>query len=48
LLDLFLLGKAWMSRPGDENWDPEADFDGDGVVGFSDLFAFGKNWMKEV
>lgn len=35
--DLALLQAAFGSRPGDTNWNANADLDNDGVVGISDL-----------
>lgn len=35
--DLVLLANAYASHPGDARWNPNADIDGNGVVGLSDL-----------
>jgi hypothetical protein len=37
LEDLVLLAQAYGSKPGDPNWNPNADIDNNGVVGLSDL-----------
>jgi len=37
LQDLVLLAKAFGSKPGDKNWNPNADITGDNTVGPSDL-----------
>jgi hypothetical protein len=37
LQDLVLLEQAYGSRPGDSNWNPNADLDGNGIVNLSDL-----------
>jgi hypothetical protein len=39
LQDLFILAKAYGSKPGAPNWNPKADIDGNGIVGLSDLVA---------
>jgi hypothetical protein len=44
LYDLTILGTAWDSRPGDDNWDPNADIDGDGHVFLYDLTVIGSHW----
>jgi hypothetical protein len=35
--DLVLLAKAYGSKPGDSNWNPNADIEGDGRVSLQDL-----------
>jgi len=37
LQDLVILAKAYGSKPGDPNWNPNADITGDNTVGPSDL-----------
>jgi hypothetical protein len=37
LEDLVLLAQAYGSKPGDPNWNPNADIDNSGAVGLSDL-----------
>jgi hypothetical protein len=39
LQDLFILAKAYGSKPSAPNWNPKADIDGNGIVGLSDLVA---------
>jgi len=43
-VDLGLLGLAYGSRPGDDNWNPNADFDDDGEVTWIDLGLLGLNY----
>ncbi|MDH3588869.1 MAG: peptidoglycan DD-metalloendopeptidase family protein, partial [Gammaproteobacteria bacterium] len=35
--DVAIFKAAFLTSPGDTNWNPDADFDGDDLVGFSDL-----------
>jgi parallel beta-helix repeat protein len=44
LEDLVLLALAYGSKPGDSNWNPNADIDGDGVVGKSDLAILAQHY----
>lgn len=44
--DLGLLGFAWYSRPGDLNWNANADINSDNLVDGSDLGILGLNWFK--
>ncbi len=37
LTDLALLALAWQSKPGDNNWNPLADLNGDGLIDRHDL-----------
>lgn len=39
--ETILLGAAYGSRPGDSNWDPKFDLNGDGVVDYKDLGILG-------
>jgi hypothetical protein len=41
-----LLAKAYGSKPGEPNWNPKADLDGNGTVGLSDLVILAKNYGK--
>jgi len=41
--DLALLQAAWYSKPGDPNWNPDADLDGDGRVDINELDALALN-----
>jgi hypothetical protein len=43
-LDLFDLSKAFDSKIGETNWNPECDFDWDGDVDASDLIDLSKNY----
>ncbi|HLF85742.1 MAG TPA: PA14 domain-containing protein, partial [Nitrospiria bacterium] len=42
--DLGRIGMAFVSKPGDPNWNPDADFNGDGFVDESDLTLFGHDF----
>ncbi|MGQ9460581.1 MAG: dockerin type I domain-containing protein [Candidatus Bathyarchaeaceae archaeon] len=42
--DLEALGRAYGSKPGDPNWNPEADFDANGAVNSRDLGILGANY----
>jgi len=42
--DLNLLKTAYGSKPGDPNWNPDCDLDGDSKVGLSDLTTISKNF----
>jgi hypothetical protein len=44
LFDLTIVGTAWDSKPGDENWNPNADLDNDGWVYLPDLTIIGTNY----
>jgi hypothetical protein len=48
LQDLVLLALAYGSKPGDPNWNPNADIDNNGAVGLSDLVIlalhYGQQW----
>jgi hypothetical protein len=44
LVDLVLLAKAYGSKLGDSNWNPNADVDGNGAVGLSDLVALAQHY----
>ncbi len=35
---------AWLSQPGDPNWDARCDFNGDGIVNFMDYAVFANEW----
>lgn len=47
-IDLFLFGIAWMTEIGDPNYNPDADFNSDGIINVLDLFILAKNWMKGI
>jgi hypothetical protein len=44
--DLGLLGLAWYSKPGDPNWNPNADLNNDGLVDGGDLGILGFYWFQ--
>jgi hypothetical protein len=39
--------QAWLSSPGDSNWNPDFDLavPSDGVVDFKDFAVFARQWM---
>ena len=49
-LDYALLAEAWMSEPGDDNWDAACDISepNDDIIDGRDLGALGGNWLKSV
>jgi hypothetical protein len=47
LADLVILAKAYNSRPGNSNWNPNADLDNNGVVNLSDLVMLAKHYGEE-
>lgn len=44
--DKDLMQAAWLSEPGDPNWNPDCDLDGDGKVYVDDLNILGQNLGK--
>lgn len=42
--DSNLMRAAWQSKPGDPNWNPDADLDGDGKVYVNDLDILGRHY----
>ena len=44
LVDLLALFRAFGSRVGEPDYDPQLDANGDGVIGFPDFFALGQFW----
>jgi regulation of enolase protein 1 (concanavalin A-like superfamily) len=44
--DLGLLGLAWYSAPGQNNWNPNADLNNDGLVDGGDLGILGFYWFQ--
>ena len=43
--DIGIVCKAYMSRPGDSNWNPEADFNGDQIVDMKDVGTVCSRYM---
>jgi endonuclease/exonuclease/phosphatase family metal-dependent hydrolase len=45
--DFSILGSAWMSEPGDPEWDPACDISepADNFIGTKDVDAFAKVWL---
>jgi hypothetical protein len=44
LVDLVVLAKAYGSKPGDTNWNPNANIHGNGLVGLLDLVILTKHY----
>jgi subtilisin family serine protease len=44
LTDLHILAAAYGSKPGDPNWNPNADIDNSGTVNLPDLFTLSQNY----
>jgi len=42
--DSNLMQAAWRSKPGDPNWNPDADLDGDGKIYVNDLNILGRHY----
>lgn len=47
LEDLVLLAMAYGSKPGDANWNPNADIDKSGAVGLSDLVILALHYGQQ-
>jgi hypothetical protein len=52
LLDARIVEEAFLSKPGDSNWNPTADLNHDGVVDMLDTLMvskdFGKNTLTSI
>jgi hypothetical protein len=46
ILDLALVAKAFGSKPGDPNWNPDADVYPDGLIDIRDMAIVAKNFGK--
>jgi hypothetical protein len=46
ILDIFLVAKAFNSKPGDENWKAVADLNNDNIINILDVFAIAKEFGK--
>lgn len=44
LKDVYLIGEAFGSIPGDSNWNPLTDLNGDSKVDLKDYFAIAKHF----
>jgi hypothetical protein len=44
LKDVFLVGRAYGSRPGDPRWNPVCDFNHDGIIDLKDYFPVCKHY----
>jgi hypothetical protein len=47
LLDLLILAYAYKSTPSDPRWNPNADIDGNGVVGLTDLVILAAHYGQQ-
>jgi hypothetical protein len=43
--DLGYLSDAWLSGTGEPNYNPDADFNGDGVINIWDLGILSERWL---
>jgi hypothetical protein len=48
ILDIYILAKAFKSKPGDPNWNEVADVDRNGVINIVDIFMVAKEFGKTV
>ena len=46
-MDLYILAKAYGSKPGDSNWNPKADLDCDNKVDYMDLYILAKHYGQK-
>lgn len=44
IIDVTIVNKAYNSKPGEPNWDPHADINGDVGVNIEDLAKVNKNY----
>jgi hypothetical protein len=44
IYDAILLSKAYNSKPGDQNWNPDADLNGDNAVDIYDAILLSTHW----
>jgi len=45
-VDLYILVQAWLSQPGDDNWDGRCDISNpaDGIINLLDFVVFARQW----
>jgi len=48
IMDLYVIAKAFGSKPGDPNWNPIADLNDDKEINISDLYNVATNFGKTV
>jgi hypothetical protein len=48
MYDALLAAKAFGSRPGDENWNPNCDLNGDNVIDIFDLLKLAGNFGRRI
>jgi thermitase len=46
--DLWIVAKAYGSKPGDAKWNPNVDFDGNGIINIFDLMTVALQYGKHV
>ena len=46
--DIFIVAKAFQTKPGNEHWDPRADLDGNDLINIADLYEVAKDYGKTV
>jgi parallel beta-helix repeat protein len=46
ILDAIRLGNAFLSKPGDPNWNPNADINNDGIVNILDAIILGNHFLQ--
>jgi parallel beta-helix repeat protein len=48
VFDGVIIGTAWDSRPGDQNWDPRADLKEDGWINLYDIVIWGEHFGEAI
>jgi hypothetical protein len=46
IADIFILAKAYPSKPGDPKWNPKADVNKDGKIDINDVFQMAQDFRK--
>ena len=48
-VDLSIMVQAWLSQPGDENWDGRCDISkpADDIINLLDFVVFARQWLAE-
>ena len=49
IYDFAAMASAWLSQPGDANWDPVYDISGmgDGIINELDFAILAQHWLDE-
>jgi hypothetical protein len=42
--DIAIVARAFGSKPGSSNWNPNADINGDGIVNMKDIALVARNF----